>query len=170
MQRRLTVDEAIPHVGVGPVKLGMTREEVHRVMPGPRESFHKDSNDEYETQMPSTTADSRSSTVVRGLSWSISSCPREASFRVLYRGVDVFATPADQVLAHVSGDAAFDPTDPELGYAYIFPDLDLSLWRPVLPETPEDPEGREVFDHRCWCSRLLRRPSLIHNLLHVRSH
>jgi hypothetical protein len=142
MQGRLTVYEAIPHVGVGPVKLGMTREEVHRVMPGPREYFLKGLNPEHETdafhesgfqvfyggEMP----------VVEYIELS-----RGAGFRVLYRGLDVFATPADQVLAHVSGDAAFDPDDPELGYAYIFPDLDLSLWRPVLPESPEDPEGRE---------------------------
>jgi hypothetical protein len=43
----------------------------------------------------------------------------------------------------VSGAAAYDPTEPELGHAYIFPDLDLSLWRPVLPESPEDLEARE---------------------------
>ena len=142
MQGRLTVYEAIPHVGVGPVKLGMTREEVHRVMPGPCESFLKGLNSEHETD---AFHDSGFQVFYGGEGPVVEyiELSREAGFRVLYRGVDVFATPADQVVAHVSGDAAFDPTDPELGYAYIVPDLDLSLWRPVLPETPEDPEGRE---------------------------
>ena len=67
----------------------------------------------------------------------------KSGFDVVYRGVDVFATPADQVVAHVSRDAAFDPANRELGYSYMFPDLDLSLWRPDIPESPEDPVGRE---------------------------
>jgi hypothetical protein len=142
MQGRLTVYEAIPRVGVGPVKLGMTREEVRRVMPGPCDSFLKGLNPEHETDAFHDSGFQ----VFYGGEGPVAEyieLSREAGFRVLYRGLDVFATPADQVLSHVSGDAASDPNDPELGYAYIFPDLDLSLWRPVLPERPEDPEGRE---------------------------
>jgi hypothetical protein len=141
-QGRLTVYEAIPHVGVGPVKLGMTRGEVHRVMPGPRESFLKGLNPEHETD---AYHDSGFQVFYGGEGPVVEyiELSREAGFRVLYRGLDVFATPADQVLAHVPGDATFDPTAPELGYAYVFPDLDLSLWRPVVPESPEDSEGRE---------------------------
>jgi hypothetical protein len=142
MQGRLTVYEATPHLGVGPVKLGMTREEVHRVMPSPCESFLKGLNSEHRTD---AFHDSGFQVFYGGGGPVVEyiELSGEAGFRVLYRGVDVFATLADQVVAHVSGDAAFDPTDAELGYAYIFPDLDLSLWRAVLPETPEDPEGRE---------------------------
>ena len=142
MQGRLAVYEATPRVGVGPVKLGMTREEVRRVMPGPCDSFLKGLNPEHETDA----FHDRGFQVFYGGEGPVVEyieLSRESGFRVLYRGLDVFATPADQVLAHVSGDAAIDPNDPELGYAYIFPDLDLSLWRPVLPESPEDPEGRE---------------------------
>jgi hypothetical protein len=141
-EARLISYETIPHVGVGPVKLGMTREEVRRVMPGPYESFLKGLNPKHKTdafhncgfqvfyggELP----------VVEYIELS-----RESGFRVVYRGVDVFTTPAEQLVAYISGDATFDSTDPELGYAYILPDLDITLWRPVLPESPENPTGRE---------------------------
>ena len=35
----------------------------------------------------------------------------------------------------------FDANDPELGYSYVYPELDLSLRRPVVAEGPEDVEG-----------------------------
>ena len=142
MQERLPIYEAVPHVGVGPVKLGMTREEVHRVMPGPCKSFPKGLNPEHETD---AFHDGAFHVFYGGNGPNVEYIElfREAGFRLLYRGLDVFAMPTGQTVAHVSGDAPFDPTDPELGYSYIFPDLDLSLWRPVLPESPEDPEGRE---------------------------
>jgi hypothetical protein len=120
----------------------MSREEVRRVMPGPCEPFRKVPDAEYETdaflnagflvfyggQLP----------VAEYIELS-----RESGFRAVYRGIDVFATFADEVIAHVSRVAAFDHADRELGYSYVFPDLDLGLWRPVLPESAEDSEGRE---------------------------
>ena len=38
--------------------------------------------------------------------------------------------------------AEYDPDDPEVGYSYIYPDLDLSVWRSTMPEGQEDDEGR----------------------------
>jgi hypothetical protein len=60
----------------------------------------------------------------------------------LYRDLDVFATPADEVVAYISRDSAFDQSDPEIPYSYLFRDLQLSLWRPVIPESDTDSEGR----------------------------
>lgn len=141
-QGNLTAYEVIPRVGAGPVKLGMTREEVRRVMPGPCQSFLKDPDAEHETD---AFHDTGFQVFYRGEFPVVEyiELSRESGFRALYRGLDVFATSAGQALAHVSGDAAFDPDNPELGYSYTFPDLDLSLWRPVMPRSPEDPRGRE---------------------------
>jgi hypothetical protein len=66
-----------------------------------------------------------------------------AEFRAMYRGMDVFGTRAEDVVDRVATDAPFDSHDQELGYSYIFPDLELSLWRPVLPESADDPHGRQ---------------------------
>jgi len=138
----LTVYEVLPHVGVGPVRLGMSRDEVRRVMTGPCQPFRKGPFAAHETD-----AFHRSgfqvfyggeSPVVDYIELS-----RDSGFTASYRGVDVFAAPAERVIALFAHDAPFDPRHPELGYSYIFPGLDLSLWRPTLPDSPEDPEGRE---------------------------
>jgi hypothetical protein len=62
----------------------------------------------------------------------------EPSVVALYRGADVFALTADEAVALVGRDAPFDPSHPEHGYTYVFPALELALWRPVV----EEPEGR----------------------------
>ena len=60
----------------------------------------------------------------------------------IYQDLDVFTTVAEQVVQHITQQASFDADDPELGYSYIFPALDLSLWRPDLPE---DNPGSQYF-------------------------
>jgi hypothetical protein len=134
--------EVIPHVGIGPVRLGMSRDEVRRAMPGPCQPFLKAPDASHETDAfhESGFQVFYSGTAPEAEYIELS---RDSGFRALYRGVDIFATPADAVVSHVARDAAFDPDDCELGYSYIFPALDLSLWRPVLPESPEDMDGRE---------------------------
>jgi hypothetical protein len=138
----MTVYEVLPHIGVGPVKLGMTREKVRGVMPGRCDAFLKVLNARHETDAFHD----------RGFQVFYSGEPpvveyielsRESCFRVTYRGVEIFEALVEDVLAHVSVDAPFDRTDPELGCSYIFPELDLSLWRPVVPASPEDQEGRK---------------------------
>lgn len=64
---------------------------------------------------------------------------REISAR--YGGIDLFSTPAEAVVRHVSKDAPFDPNDPEFGYVYAFPRLELVFWRPVIPENSRDRGG-----------------------------
>jgi hypothetical protein len=134
--------EVVPHVGIGPVRLGMSRDDVRRAMPGPCHPFLKgpDASQETDTFHENGFQVFYSGTAPVAESIELS---RDSGFRALYRGVDVFATPADVVVSHVARDAAFDPDHWELGYSYIFPALDLSLWRPVLPESPEDTDGRE---------------------------
>jgi hypothetical protein len=135
--------EVIPHVGVGPVRLGMPRDQVRSLMPGPCRPFRKGPDALHETDAFHESGFQ----VFYGGTAPVAEyieLSRDSGFRALYCGVDVFATPADELVSRVARDAAFDPDDPELGHAYVFPTLDLSLWRPVTPEeTPDDPEGRE---------------------------
>ena len=127
MEDRHTVYEVVPHVGVGPVHLGMSREEVRRVMPGPCEPYRKVPDAQHETDAFFNSGFQ----VFYGGELPVAEyieLSRESGFRVVYRGIDVFAASADDVVAHVSRDAAFDDADWELGYSYVFPDLDLGLW------------------------------------------
>ena len=57
-------------------------------------------------------------------------------------GIDVFQTPAAEVVrAIVSAGHAFDDTDPEVGHAFVFKDLQVGLWRQVLPKDGGDRDG-----------------------------
>lgn len=66
---------------------------------------------------------------------------RGSGFRALFRGIDVFSIPADELVPMLTQHAPFDENLRELGYAYVFPAFDLAVWRPVLGESPEDIEG-----------------------------
>lgn len=65
---------------------------------------------------------------------------------MIYRGVSVFDTPAEELVEHISGER-------REGDYYDFKDfdLDLALWRPGLPShyLPTDPED-EYRNGRYW--------------------
>ena len=121
-----------PLIGVGPIKLGMPRDEVRRVMEQPPTSLPK-RDAFYGSSFQVFYAGDQSTVEYIELS-------RESQVRALYRDLDVFATLADKVIAFISCDSAYDPSRRESGYSYIFPDLQLSVWRPVLPQ--DDQRGR----------------------------
>ena len=142
MNNRMAVFDVTPRVGIGPVQLGMTRQAVRGVMPGVYEPFRKSPDDKYDTDAFHNSGFqvfySGDSPVVEYVELS-----RDCGIRALYKGVDVFATRANEVVAHVCRDAPFNPADPEIGFSYIFPDLEMSLWRPYVPESPNEEEGQE---------------------------
>jgi hypothetical protein len=130
-----------PFVGVGPVLLGMSRDEVRRVMPEPAKPFRKAQTSQHETDAFHTSGFQvfygGDQPTVEYIELS-----RRSVVRALYRELDVFATPADEVVVHVSRDSEFDHSDPEIPYSYLFRGLQLSLWRPTIPESDADTEGR----------------------------
>ena len=130
-----------PFVGVGPVLFGMSRDEVHRAMPEPPKSFRKAQTSRHETDAFYRNAfqvfyDGDQPTV------EYIELSRGSVVRAFYRDLDVFATPADEVVAFVSRDSAFDETRRGFPYSYVFRDLQLSLWRPTIPESATDNDGR----------------------------
>lgn len=118
-----------PLTGVGPIRLGMNREMVHAAFGPPTSTFHKTPNSRYPTD-----------------AWF------ENDFQVFYEGDEpngayielcnghnleailferqVFATPVPALIAEIRRRAKLDETDPELGFTYIFPTLELAFWRP----------------------------------------
>jgi hypothetical protein len=130
-----------PLVGVGPVLLGMTRDEVRQVMPEKPRPFQKTPNSKYEVDAFHGSA---FQVFYGGEQPVVEYIELSGGLRVraLYGDLDVFATPADEVIARISVDADHDKEDPELPYAYIFPGLQLALWRPRLPEDDGDEDGR----------------------------
>ncbi len=130
-----------PFVGVGPIRFGMFRDEVRRALPEPPRSFRKTPKSRHETDALFQNAFQifygGDPPVVELIELS-----RGSAVRAFYRDLDVFATPADEVVAFISQDAAYDAKDREIPYSYIFRGLQLSLWRPTIPESAGDTDGR----------------------------
>lgn len=108
----------------------MSPADVHRAMPSERVSFRK------------TPASAHETDAWYGNGFQVFYGGREPSvefievsadrdYVVRYDGVEVFATPADELVKIIAAEARFDESDPELGYSYLFPALELALWRPT---------------------------------------
>jgi len=130
-----------PLVGIGPVRFGMSREEARRAMPEPPKPFRKGPTSQYETdafhQSEFQVFYGGDQPAVEFIELSGGSV-----VRALYRELDVFATPADEVVTYFSRESELDQSDPEIPYCYLFRKLQLSLWRPSIPESDTDTDGR----------------------------
>ncbi len=133
----MPVYEVIPHRGVGPVLLGMSCEQSRAAMGiscRPSKNMPS-STDTYLNNSFQIDFDEHDRVEFIELS-------NDEVITAIYKGQEVFKMQADDLVRFTAQDAPFDPDDPELGTSYTFPALDLALWRPVLPEGPDDPEGR----------------------------
>ena len=130
--------EVEPHVGAGPIKLGLSRGELRKLMGAPFRTYSKvpgePLTDTYfgtDLQVYYDAGDRVEYIELNG--------PR--SINPTLRGRTLLFAPAEEVIEWMRGVSDFDADNPELGYSYIYPALDLSLWRPIVPEGPEDVEG-----------------------------
>lgn len=134
----MLVYKVVPNLGVGPVRLGASREEVRAAMgsdPFIWRRFNADENHWHQSTLQVHYEEQRQTVEFIEVA-------RSDEFVALYKGVDVHRTRADELVAHVSRDTPFDAHDRELGYAYVFRAIELSLWRGVMPESAGDPEGQ----------------------------
>ncbi|MCX2743341.1 hypothetical protein OO013_05660 [Mangrovivirga sp. M17] len=139
--------EIKPHSGAGKLIFGMTRSEIREVMGKPEYSSEKSTIDYDDFSIPVPAKDGYFSNCIQ-ISYDINnqaefiefSGKDEEQITILFYGVDVFNTPAPQLLRHIteSTGAEIDMEDEEIPYSYVFPSLDLSLWRQVIPELNEE--------------------------------
>jgi hypothetical protein len=133
------VYDVLPRVGAGAIRLGMSRAEARRVLGVPVRSYPKvpgaPLTDTYfgaDLQVAYDADDRVQYIELNG----------PGAVDAVFHGRSLLMLPAEGVLAWMKRFAEYDPDDPEVGYSYIYPDLDLSVWRPTLPEGSEDDEGR----------------------------
>jgi hypothetical protein len=69
---------------------------------------------------------------------------KSAQFSATFHGVSLHNLPANDAVRFVCHYAAFDPADPELGHSFVFPEIQLALWRPVVP-APDQPSDETSF-------------------------
>lgn len=126
-----------PHVAVGPVRLGATRAQVIEALGPPITTFKKTATSRHPTdawfENGFQVFYGGDDPVVEYVELS-----RDSGFEAMLFEVSVFAADASSLVAHVTNFAPFDENDPELGSSYVFPSIDVSLWRPIADE----PEGQ----------------------------
>src|SRR5213593_980986 len=121
-----------PPVGVGQLRLGMTREEARQALAklgDPRE-FRRDNS-------PPGWVVNRASAIfvycdvtglVNAIEFATPGFGTNASDQVRYRGIDVFSTPATDVVAALRGLGELIE-DSEAGSSFTAPNRVLALWR-----------------------------------------
>jgi hypothetical protein len=138
--------DVFARTGVGPVRFGMSPAEVRIAMGGPPEWSHK----RWETERYPSDGYHRTSfridydgdkPIVNFIELSRHARAVDAAFR----GISILQTKASDVVRLLSDHDRFDETRPDLGYAYVFPNLDLALWRESLPRSDDDADG-QFFD------------------------
>ena len=135
METHSYVYQVEPLIGVGQVKLGMPRERVRELLGGdPHTSGSRRQVDNYHDGGFQVFYDEAGNVEFIELA-------RDADLVAMISGIDVFGTPAHEVLDAITQFSAYNPDDPEVGYSYVFHDIELSLWRPNIPEEAEG-EGR----------------------------
>src|SRR5262249_18707060 len=129
---------------IGPVRLGASRGEVRTTMGSTPHRFMKTRNAEHPTE---TWHDNAFQVHYRGSPPTVDfiELANSAAFRVRYKDIDIFGTRASELVARLSAETPYDPNHRELGYSYIFPAIELSLWRQVMPESDDDRVG-QFFD------------------------
>jgi len=131
--------EVTPLVGIGPVLLGMTREQARTAMGVPPHPFRKRATGP-EVDAFHTNAFQVFYAVERPVVEFIE-VSRGAAVEPWLNGFNVFEAPAADLVSRLSRTWAVDDQDPEVGYSYIFPAVELAWWRPTIPEDDSDPEG-----------------------------
>jgi hypothetical protein len=128
-----------PLVGVGPARLGAHRDEVRAAMKEAPESFRKGDGDRWGTDGFFESA----FTVFYGGEEprvEFIELHRDENVRPFVEGIDVFATPAAELVLRLDQKCRYDRGGD--GCTYIFHDWELALWRPFAPSDPDDEDGR----------------------------
>ncbi|WP_354697194.1 hypothetical protein DSM112329_02822 [Paraconexibacter sp. AEG42_29] len=139
----MVVYEIVPHVGVGAVNLGMSRADARAVMPELRplllfdgsvpDGDYRDLAHDNAFQVTYDSPDGKIEFIELG---------QTAAMGVTFAGQLILSLDADEALGILTAQASYDETDPELGHSYIFPALELSVWRPSVPKDDGDLDGR----------------------------
>lgn len=129
----MQVFDVIPHVGIGPLKLGMTQAEVRQAVAGHTVKALQGCEE-----------------VVENLGLWVDYTPgfggvnfvqafKAKGVRVIFAGADVFDTPADQLVTRIVRQEGLTPADfPDGRHEYLFSALRLMLWRGVVPDEPDE--------------------------------
>ena len=131
--------DIFPFKSVLGVDLNSTKRQVRRAVGKPSRKI--DNIYHYQKEDPMFSVDFDAEGLVEYISISK---PITTEVQVLFKGLNVFDIPALDLVNNIESELQykFDPDDPELGYSFVFPEIQLSLWRSVISEDETDQEGK----------------------------
>jgi hypothetical protein len=134
----MTFVDIIPLESAGQIKLGMAKSEVLNAIGHPKTSANGKNNYQFNDIFFSVFYDKGEN--VNYIEYS----EYDDKAKILVYGIDVFKTPASDLIDQIVKQTGhqFDPDEKEIPYCYIFPELELSFWRPVFPEDEHDEDGK----------------------------
>ena len=59
---------------------------------------------------------------------------KSLDYIIVYNNINIFETKADTIISKISKQTSYDKHDHEIPYGYIFPELELGFWRPLIPD------------------------------------
>lgn len=126
--------EVLPLSGIDDVRLGASREETLSVLGQPEATFLKTPTSKHKTD---AWFQSGFQVFYEGDTPTVCyiELSRDSGFNAMLFGLPVFSTQALLLVSEIERHATLDHDDPELGCSFVFPMLELSLWR------PDDEEG-----------------------------
>jgi len=117
-----------PGKGIGTIELGMSRQEVEACIQEYTAKYRKPSySKNYFEHVFMVKYDEEERVHFIEIPSSLKDI-----FTCSFRGMDVFNTKAEELVAKVDEISPYDRDDWELGYMYMFPALGLSFWRPNI--------------------------------------
>ncbi|MCX5008528.1 hypothetical protein OHB05_38885 [Streptomyces sp. NBC_00638] len=131
-----------PPIGVGPLRIGMTRQSANTALDSLRDLSAVSESDRPGQHIFRPSGLMISIHCTRDLLEAVELWrPSSQTDRVIFRGLDVFAIPARELVQRM-GEYTSIEADPEDPASFIAPDLLLSFWRPfVADDQPEEEQG-----------------------------
>ncbi|MEV0094102.1 hypothetical protein [Streptomyces sp. NPDC050738] len=131
-----------PPTGVGPLRIGSSREEATAALEELRFPGHVHRSDEPGRWLFRPSGLSFNLGCVRGVLESVEMGRPSGGDRVLYRGIDLFGLPAKEVAARL-GEVTRLVEDEDGEAGFVAPDLLLALWRSF--ESDDDPDDHQGY-------------------------
>lgn len=155
--------DIIPHIGASNLKLGMTRDEVRTLLGIPGYSSEKITMEYDDFSLPLPAKDGYFENELQitfdddnKIEFIEFSGKDAVHIKVFLNEVEVFKVPAPELVLHIisSTKSDYDKEDEEIPFSYIFPEIDLSVWRPVIPELDEEMGEIPEFDEGKYFSTI----------------
>ncbi|MEC0184428.1 hypothetical protein P4H61_23370 [Paenibacillus peoriae] len=127
-----------PNIGIGTIKIGMSKAEVENCLQAYTDKFNKSlQDDDYFHYAFKVEYDSDGR-----VNFIEAASHIKDDFHCLMNGIDVFNTKAEELIKIVDELSPYDRQHPELGWMYSFPKLGLKFWRSSIFNEKDTLEDR----------------------------